>query len=343
MYTHAPRFSQLRHLLTVVAVLAIVGGAVLVGLGIVGFAVGGRLWLIAAGAAVVLTAVFVAVVAFIALKIDANTVRVSADIRDLHEELQRHATKLDAVAESARLSDAAKSIAHREEERNALRAAIDNDIDLHDWEAAHYLVSEMERRFGSREEAQRLREKLNEARSLFYDEEVARALPHIQRLFGAHDWDRAADEIGRLLAAFPDEPRFVQLNDELTERKETRKKELVGEFTAAVERDDIDIDTGMDILKELDRYLSRTEANQLEELARRVVKGKLFQLGVRFRFAVKEERWRDALEVAVAIMDEFPNTKMAQEVTDRLNVLRDRAGLPGDVEVTSPPSPESHA
>jgi outer membrane protein assembly factor BamD (BamD/ComL family) len=335
MYSQAARFSQLRHLLTAAVVIAIAGGAALIGLGIVRFSTPGGLWLIVVGAATILASVVVAVIAFIALKIDANTLRVSTAIRDLHDEIERQGAKLDAVAESTRLSDTAKSIAHREEDRNALRAAIYNDIDLHDWEAASYLISEMERRFGYREEAERLQEKLNEARSEFYDQEVARALPLIHRLFDARQWDRAAEEIGRLLAAFPSEPRFVQLQEELAQRKEARKEQLVKEFAASVERDDIDIDTGMAILEELDQYLSREEAARVAESARKVVKGKLLQLGVRFRFAVIEERWRDALEVAVTIMDEFPNSQMAREVQERLVILRERAGMPADVEVSS--------
>ena len=142
-------------------------------------------------------------------------------------------------------------------------------------------------------------------------------------------------ELSRLLTAFPNEARFAELRKELDARKEQRKKELIKAFTAAVERDDIDIDAGMKVLKELDHYLEPEEAARLEESARKVVKGKLLQLGVRFRFAVTEARWRDALEVAVAICEEFPNSKMAAEVQDRMDVLRVRAGTPADVDVTS--------
>ncbi len=339
MYSKAARFSQLRLLITVVVVIATAGGGSLIGLGIVRFSTAAGLWLIAAGTVTILASLVAAALVFIGLKIDATTLRTAAVIRDLHDELERHGLKLEAIAESARISDAAKSIAHREEERKALRAAIYNDIDLHDWEAAGYPISEMERRFGCGEEAQRLRERLNEARSRFYDEEVAKALPLVHRLFDAHDWHRAAEEIGRLLAAFPDEPRFARLREELADRKELRKQQLVKEFSAAVERDDIDIDTGMAILKELDQYLDREEAARLYESARKVVKGKLLQLGVRFRFAITEERWRDALEVAVSIMDEFPNSTMAREVEERLAILRERAGMAADVEVTSSTSP----
>ncbi len=398
MYSYAARFTQLRHLLTVVCSIAIAGGALLVGLGIVSLLrpaespgetapVGlpgqpsedveaqaadgkgdspdsaaietkgkalaesaadeppamaatspaktrGGLWLIVVGAGTILASIIVWALAYVALKIDANTVRVSATIRDLHEEIERHGAILNSIAESSRLSDGARSIAHRQEELNALRAAIHTNIDLQDWEAARYLVAELERRFGHKEEAQRLGEKVNRACSKFYNQEVARALPRIEHLFDEHNWEVAGQEIGRLLAAFPNEPRFARLQDELAQRREQRKQQLVDAFTHAVQRDDLDIDAGMQILKELDQYLNRNEAAELQEVARKVVKGKLLQLGVRFRFAVTEERWRDALEVGVSIIEEFPNSRMAHEVQDRLNVLRERAGLPADVEVS---------
>ncbi len=51
--------------------------------------------------------------------------------------------------------------------------------------------------------------------------------------------------------------------------------------------------------------------------------------------------WRDALEVGVSIAEEFPNSRIAQEVRERLNILRERAGLAADVEVTSADPPKT--
>jgi hypothetical protein len=47
--------------------------------------------------------------------------------------------------------------------------------------------------------------------------------------------------------------------------------------------------------------------------------------------AVSEQRWRDALEVGLQITDEFPNSRMASEVAEKIDVLRRRAGLVADV------------
>ncbi len=344
MYAQSARFRKMKRLLAFLVILPILGGVALVLLGIdIGMELGwgAGLWPIAAGTAVVLSNLLVWLVGYTLLKIDSSTSRSAVNMYDLYEELQKHTSRLDNIVENVRLSDAARSLAHREEEYNALRAAIQGDITQRDWEGALALVSEMERRFGSREEVQRMREQLRRDQSACYRGEVERAVPFVESLFDAHDWDRADQEITRLINAFPHEPRFAQLREEMARRRLARKQELVRAFTSAVEREDIDIDTGMQVLQELDKYLTREEAKQLEEAARKVVKGKLEQLGVRFRFAVTEERWRDALEVGVSIIEEFPNSRIAQEVRERLNILRERAGLSGDVEVTS--GPESAA
>ena len=335
MYQPAARLAQLRHLLTILVVVAIVGGSAMIGLGAVRLDRPEGLWLIVVGAGTVLASVFALIIVFIMLKMDSNIARVSTAIRDLYEEVERYGHKLDAIADSTCLSDAAKSIAHRLEDRAALRAAIYSEIAMNDWEAAIALIDDMERRFGYKEEAQQLREQVNRACRKFYQEEVDKALPVIERLFQAHEWVRADQEIGRLLAAFPNEPRFSALREELARRKEARKNELVKAFTEGARREEMDPDDGMAILRELDEYLTREEASQLESAAREVVKGKLLQLGMRFQFAVKEQRWRDALEVGVAISEEFPNSRMASEVEARIGVLRARAGIPADVEVST--------
>lgn len=334
MYGQAARFSQLRHLLIGLIVLAVSGGSTLIGVGILRWSATEGLWLVVAGGVLVLGFVTAAVVCFVLIKIDAHSVRASATMHDVLEELEKQRVCLNVMAENSRLSDAARSLSHRQEERDTLRTAIDAEVDRHDWEAAAYLIAEMERRFGYKEEAHRLAEHVRREQAAYYQAEVEKALPLVEQLFDVHAWGRATQEINRLLAAFPNEPRFAQLKQELPIRRRARKDELVRRFTEAVQRDDIDIDAGMNVLKELDQYLTRDEAKQLEESARKVVKGKLLQLGVRFRFAVTEERWRDALEVAVNIIEEFPNSQIASEVRERLKVLRERAGLPADVEVT---------
>ncbi len=54
-------------------------------------------------------------------------------------------------------------------------------------------------------------------------------------------------------------------------------------------------------------------------------KEKLLRLGVQFRFAVTERRWQDALAIGLEIIRDYPNARMASEVRDALDMLRQRA------------------
>jgi hypothetical protein len=87
-------------------------------------------------------------------------------------------------------------------------------------------------------------------------------------------------------------------------------------------------------LQQLDQYVTRKEAAELADSARGVFKAKLVNLGVQFGLAVHEQRWREALEVGLQITEEFPNTRMAREVSEKLDALRRRAGLIADVATT---------
>jgi Mg/Co/Ni transporter MgtE len=91
-----------------------------------------------------------------------------------------------------------------------------------------------------------------------------------------------------------------------------------------------DTDHAIDILRELDEYLSPAEAEALQASARDVFKEKLLQLGVQFRFAVTEKRWQDAVTIGLELVRDFPNARMAVEVREALDTLRERAALAGE-------------
>ena len=48
-------------------------------------------------------------------------------------------------------------------------------------------------------------------------------------------------------------------------------------------------------------------------------------LSARFKMAISDHRWRDANEFGEELIRQFPNTKMALEVTDMLETIQVRA------------------
>jgi hypothetical protein len=268
----------------------------------------------------------------IAAKAEANINRSHNLLLDMEERIKRMEPMLKLTSDNSQISDAVRSITHRENERDALRQAIREEMYSGDWEAAAYLINEMERRFGYKQEAENLRQELASARVMTIEEKITEAVGHIDKILGDRHWDRARAEIERLIKLFPRHERVLGLPKDLAARRETHKQELLVKWNQAVARNEID--EGITLLIQLDQYLTREEAQNLQDSARDVFKARLVNLGVQFGLAVSEHRWRDALEAGLQIRKEFPNSRMAQEVSQRLETLRVRAGFKADAEVT---------
>jgi hypothetical protein len=318
----------------VAAALVIVGVVCIVG-GIYSAAASGQVTYgivgVLGGIVQILFALLLNAVVAVFLREEANVNRIHQNTLDLVEVAHRLEPLVKAIADNSRISDAARSISHREQEREALRQAIREETFSGDWEAAHYLIDQMERRFGYMQEAKGLRTELNQVRDMTIEDKIKDVLSHIDTLMNENRWDRARQESERLMKLFPRHERVLGLPGELSRRREARKQELLGKWRVCVERNEID--NGIVILTELDQYVTSEEAQALRDSARHVFKARLLNLGVQFSLAVSESRWRDALEAGLQLRQEFPNSRMAQEVAEKLDILRVRAGFVTDAEV----------
>jgi hypothetical protein len=295
--------------------------------------------MVAAGGFALFIAIMMMTVWPLLLKTESTTARELSEVRDLKEAVALQSAKLDLIVENTRISDAAKSVARRDLEMDALRNAIREEIRRERWEVGFTLVDEIERRFGYKQEADTLRKELEDARVEAIQSKLDDAIKLIADHFEAHDWERAQGEIDRLLHALPEEGRVLKLIDEMKARRERHKEELRHAWDEAVRRNDVD--AAIDVLRGLDQYLSRDEAQTLQSSARHVFKEKLLQLGVQFRFAVTEKRWQDALTTGLELVREFPNSRMATEVREALDALRERArqtseGVPAGTSLNGP-------
>jgi len=310
--------------------VGLVGAAILMILGVAGYGQSASLWMFAVGAITVGAIVLVMTIAPVLFKMEATMARELDELREFREGVARKFVTLDSIAESTRISDSAKSLAHRDQELDSLRDAIRSDIRAERWEAALSLIDEMERRFGYREEADRIREELDDARNVKIQSRLLEAVEMIESHFHSHQWERAQREIDRLITALPNEPRVLALGERLHSARELHKQELRAAWDDAVRRSDTD--HAIDVLRELDQYLSPAEAQALQASARHVFKEKLLQLGIQFRFAVTERRWQDALDTGLELIRDFPNARMANEVREVLDTLRERARQVAETE-----------
>jgi tetratricopeptide (TPR) repeat protein len=242
--------------------------------------------------------------------------RIESISQEQHERLRE-------LADLASLSEQAKSFVYREKEIEAIREIIRADVIRQDYETAKQLIDQLESRLGYVEEADRLREEVEASRSASLSEKIDKAVSMVQDSIVNRDWDKAFREAQRIRKIFPDNPKVASLGQRIETARATHKRELLQRYGEAVRKNDID--GGIELLKELDRYLTPQEAAALEESARGVFKAKLHNLGVQFAIFVTEQQWDKAIETGEEIIDEFPNTRMAHEVREKMDQLRARA------------------
>jgi len=227
------------------------------------------------------------------------------------------------TSELVSLSDKTKSLIYRERELEAIRETIHHDLISQRYQAAEAMIDEIEKDFGYADEAAQLRQEVEESRKATLDEKIDAAISRIQTILRTHDWARGLREARRIMKLFPDNERISALPHRINDAREQHKRQLLQNYGEAVRKNDID--RGVELLKELDLYLTPQEAAALEESARGVFKARLHQFGVQFAISVSDQRWNEAIAAGEQIIREFPNSRMAQEVRQKLDVLRTKA------------------
>lgn len=239
------------------------------------------------------------------------------------EHMDRLAASIESMTRESGLSEGAKRVLHRREERELLRREIQRDIADGDWDAATVLVKELAERFGYRADAEEFRGHIERARAANMDRAVQTAVAEFDRLLAARRWTDAFAESARITRLHPDSPLVEGLRQRVDDARQRYKTELERRFLMAAQRDEIE--PAMQLLKELDSYLNEAEAERFREVARGVIGKARDNLGVRFKLALQDRNWAAAMEVGERIVADFPNTRMAEEVRELMETLRTRA------------------
>jgi hypothetical protein len=230
---------------------------------------------------------------------------------------------LAQLYQNSMLSDIAKRVLFRDQELDLLRRAIEEDIAHSDYNAGLTLCDDMANVFGRREEAEAYRTRILQAGHAAYEAKVRQSLEQFDQILGARDWASAHREAASIKRLYPAHHLVQELDQRIMLAREDHKKELEEAFIGAANRDDLD--SAMTLLRELDKYLSREEAGRLAQTAQRVVSKHRDNLSMQFKLAVNDHRWAEAAQVGDIIMQQYPNTKMADEVRSMIDVLRVRA------------------
>jgi hypothetical protein len=254
-----------------------------------------------------------------------------AEVTNAAASAVRLETLLEAEVNSAKklidlstLSDDAKSLIYRDREVEAFGETFHDMVLRQDYKGAKALVDSIETKLGYASEAANLRAELETTQKATLEEKISAGVERIRQIVQDHNWARATRETQRLVRLFPDNPKIAALPEQLESAKAQHKRSLLQEYGEAVKKNDVD--RGIELLKELDRYLSPQEAAALEESARGVFKAKLHNLGVQFAINVTDRQWTAAIATGNEIIREFPNTRMAHEVRQKMDQLKSKAG-----------------
>ena len=301
--------------------------AVLIGVGVYRAALGYEWAILAAGGVGVVVTLALWGVALAAAPVPDDKTQADARLDAMADRLRQTTDLLARISEQQLLSDRAKAVAFREKDRDALRRAIQEELNRGDWDAASRLADDMEAGFGYRAEAAKVREDVRNRKQEVARRQIQEAVDVIDRHTRTEQWNHALREAERLMTVFPDNDQVRGLPLEIDRRRQEHKRRLLDSWQESVDRHDVD--GGIEILKQLDAYLTPAEAAGMEDTVRHVFKEKREQLGKHFADAVTAHRWADAIRVGEAIARDFPESRMAQEVKEKMPALRQRANENG--------------
>lgn len=258
------------------------------------------------------------------LGVESSTRLAHDSISRLESLMEASQASLKRISDLAPLSDQAKALIYREREVDAVREIIHECLARQDYRQAEQLIERMANQFGFLAEAERFRAEVAANRENTSDQKVNAAIERVNETIAEKKWARAMRESERLLQVFPGNERVKALPKRVEDARDQHKRGLLKQYDDAVKRNDVDY--SIQLLKELDMYLPPQEAAALEESARGVFRAKLHNLGVQFAIAVTDKQWRAAVKTGEEIVQEFPNSRMAAEVRQKLDALRQRAG-----------------
>lgn len=229
----------------------------------------------------------------------------------------------EKLMESLQMSESAKRVLFRDRELELFRKTAQDDIERGEFHSALMLCDQMATVFGAVEEAEQLRTEVNAIIHENHEGRIREEIGKLQQTLEECNWVQAYQDAAKMRRLFPDSPLLHGIEQRISNVRTEYRHRLEDRFLDAAKRDDIE--QSMSLLRELDGYLTPDEARRFRDTADNVITTYRESLGARFKMAVGDHRWTQALEFGDEITRQFPNTKMAQEVLDMLDTIKERS------------------
>ena len=247
----------------------------------------------------------------------------SAQLDKITSTLEKSRAGLAQINHSTHLSEAAKAIAFRDSNRQALREAVFEKLQAHDFEGALEIIDEIRACRDFPQLADHLLAQCESYRSATDQERVTQVIAHLEKLIEDMQWPKASAHIEKLIRDNPASDKAREMRQRLVDKKQERKRILLAAWDDAVTRQDTD--RSLEILRELDSYLTPKQALALQEAASDVFRTKLHNLGVQFSLALSEHQWARAINIGKQIIRDFPNSRMSGEIRSSMDKLQQKA------------------
>ncbi len=229
----------------------------------------------------------------------------------------------EKLMESLQMSENAKRVLFRDRELELFRKTVQEDIERGEFHSALVLCEQMGTEFGAVEEAEQLRTQVNAIIHENHEGRIRNEISNLQQTLEECNWVQAYQDAAKLRRLFPDSPLLHGIEQRISNVRTEYRHRLEDRFLDAAKRDDIE--QAMSLLRELDGYLTPDEARRFRDTADNVITTYRESLGARFKMAVGDHRWKQAIEFGDEITRQFPNTKMAQEVLDMIDTIKERS------------------
>ncbi len=255
-------------------------------------------------------------------------VRVARDVEDMQQRLITIEQRIEVLRASAALSDRARGVLSRGQERMLLVQAAEEDLASGRFASANVLLRQLQL-LGADEEAAQLGQRVRAAQLGAVlgaggqaSGQTSASVIAPQPAFDRGDADArlapaaTAASLGANAQASASAASVGAAQSQL-------KAGLEQAFHAAAREGRTD--DAMMVLAQLDSLITPEEAVPLREIARDVIAKTRDGMGEKFRVAIQDKRWKDALALGEQIARQFPNSRMASEVGGMMDALRTRA------------------
>ncbi len=251
-----------------------------------------------------------------------------------HEEV---VSLLSEIMENTLLDEedkAAKRQLARKHRQQTLRREIEAFIRAGKHREAHQRLEEFRLRYADSDEVRQMELQLSEALRQHEQNEIANVTEQVERYMGLGLWERALETAQALAEQFPENPdaarlpETVRMEQGATRRQDQQRLYREIEHLAGRRRwREAHRAAHTLIANHPDSPEAKAIAEQVEELQRNAAIAERREWEQRITDHIQTGRHREAYDLAVDLMEKYPDSPQAEEIRKNLDQLKARAGV----------------